>query len=70
MTVRLRRKGGGARRANTPPIFFEHKNSFLATELTRRQIKHIEILSKQVFGKCKDRKNKKIAFYGTQKRLS
>jgi hypothetical protein len=32
MKVRLWREGRGARRANAPPILFQHKNSFLAIE--------------------------------------
>ena len=43
---------------NRPPIFFLHKNKFLATKLKKDKWK-TEIFSKRLFAWCKDREKMK-----------
>jgi hypothetical protein len=56
---------GGARGANAPAIFFIPKNSLCGYCVQEGKYK-IEIFSKRLFWWCKERKNEKPAFYGTQ----
>jgi len=69
MKVRLWRERENARQANTLPIFFQHKNSFLATALKGRQIKQKYFLN-NYFGRVRTEKMKKLRFTGRRRDVS